>query len=162
CLFAAIRGNDMKPLLPVLGALFALGAPARAADWKPAPAPLMTKWGKQVTPANAWKEYPRPQLVRPDWLSLNGQWGYAITASDAATREKWHGQLRVRFCVGSALSGAGKGGTKAKTLWYRRTVEVPAGWRAAPRRFLLHFEAVDWEATVFVNGKEIGTHQGGF
>src|SRR5262249_29185265 len=59
--------------------LFAFSSSAFAADWKPAPAPLMTKWGKQVTPDNAWKEYPRPQLVRTDWLNLNGLWDYAIT-----------------------------------------------------------------------------------
>ena len=58
--------------------LFAASSAAFAADWKPAPAPLMTKWGKQVTPDNAWKEYPRPQLVRKEWQNLNGLWNYAI------------------------------------------------------------------------------------
>jgi hypothetical protein len=141
--------------------LLLLPVAASAADWKPAPAPLMTKWGKQVTPENAWKDYPRPQLVRPDWLNLNGLWDYAITAKDAAKPEKWDGQILVPFCVESALSGVGKHVTKDQHLWYRRTVEVPAAWRAAPRRILLHFQAVDWEATVFVNGKELVTHKGG-
>src|SRR5262245_30748121 len=132
--------------------------PAFAADWKPAPAPLMTKWGKVVTPDNAWKEYPRPQLVRPDWQNLNGLWEYAITDKGAAKPEKWDGQVLVPFCVESALSGVGKTVTKDQSLWYRRTVEVPADW--SRRRVLLNFQAVDWEATVFVNGKELGTHRG--
>ena len=145
----------------------AVSATAFAADWKPAASPLMTKWGKKVTPDNAWREYPRPQLVRKDWLNLNGLWDYAITAKDAPKPEKWDGQILVPFCVESALSGVGKSVTKDQLLWYRRTVEVPAGWTmgtgTAPggRRVLIHFGAVDWEATVFVNGKELGVHKGG-
>src|SRR5947207_707210 len=138
-------------------ALFA-ALPATAADWKPAPAPLMTSWGKRVTPENAWKEYPRPQLVRNAWLNLNGLWDYAITAKGAVKPEKWDGQILVPFCVESALSGVGKTVTKDQNLWYRRTFEVPAGWQG---KRILHFQAVDWEATVFVNGKEFDTHRGG-
>ncbi len=138
---------------------FTVSTSAFAADWKPAPAPLMTKWGKQVTPANAWKEYPRPQLVRKEWQNLNGLWGYAITKKDAPKPAQWDGQILVPFCIESALSGVGKHVTKDQHLWYHRTVEVPAGWKG--QRVLLNFEAVDWEATVFVNGKEIGTHRGG-
>ena len=140
-------------------ALFLLPAAAPAADWKPAPAPLMTKWGKQVTPENAWQEYPRPPLVRKDWLNLNGLWDYAITPKGDPKPEKWNGQILVPFCAESALGGVGKHPTKDQNLWYRRTVEVPAGWTG--KRVLLHFDAVDWEATVFVNGNDLGTHRGG-
>ncbi|HEX4610262.1 MAG TPA: glycoside hydrolase family 2 TIM barrel-domain containing protein, partial [Urbifossiella sp.] len=133
---------------------------AAAADWKAAPAPLMTKWGKQVSPdKQPWAEYPRPQLVRTDWLNLNGLWDYAITPRTAPRPEKWDGQILVPFCAESALSGVGRRVTPDQHLWYRRSVEVPAGW--AGKRVLLHFGAVDWEATVFVNGKELGTHRGG-
>jgi hypothetical protein len=128
------------------------------AEWKPAPSPLMTKWGKQVTPENAWKEYPRPQLVRKDWQNLNGLWDYAITPKGAAKPEKWDGQILVPFCAESALSGVGKHPTKDQLLWYRRTIEVPDTWTG--KRVLIHFQAVDFEATVFVNGKELGTHRG--
>lgn len=134
-------------------------ASAVAADWKPAPAPLMTKWGKKVTPGNAWQEYPRPQLVRKDWLNLNGLWDYAVTAKGSQRPEKWDGQILVPFCIESALSGVGKAVTKDQFLWYRRTVEVPKGWKG--KRVLLHFDAVDWESTVFANGKEVGAHKGG-
>lgn len=151
----------MLPLRSLFALLiFSVPATAFAVDWKPAPAPLMTKWGKQVTPDNVWKEYPRPQLVRKDWLNLNGLWDYAITDKGAAKPEKWDGQILVPFCIESALSGVGKHVTQDQLLWYRRTVEVPVGWKG--KRVLLHFGAVDWESTVFVNGKEFPTHRGGF
>jgi hypothetical protein len=132
--------------------LLSLTTTTFAADWKPAPAPLMTKWGKQVTPENAWKEYPRPQLARRDWLNLNGLWDYAITAQGAAQPTKWDGQILVPFCIESALSGVGKHLTSKQVLWYSRSFEVPPGWKG--KRVLLHFEAVDWHTTVTVNGKE--------
>ena len=147
--------------LPRIAALFVLAfwTSAQAAEWKPAPSPLMTKWGKKVTPANAWQEYPRPQMVRKDWQNLNGLWDYAITKKDAPKPEKWDGEILVPFCAESALSGVGKPVTPEQNLWYRRTVEVPEGWKG--KRVLLHFGAVDWQADVSVNGKEIGTHKGG-
>jgi hypothetical protein len=118
----------------------------------------MTRWGKQVTPENAWAEYPRPQLVRKDWLSLNGLWDYAVTPRDAAQPTAWDGKILVPFCPESALSGVGKSVGGNKLLWYRRTIEVPAGW--AGKRVLLHFGGVDFESTVSVNGKDLGTHRG--
>jgi hypothetical protein len=139
-----------------LAALF-IAVPAFA-DWKPAPAPLMTRWGKAVTPATAWQEYPRPQLVRKEWQNLNGLWDYAITSRDAKQPNKWDGQILVPFCAESALSGVGKHPTKDQHLWYHRALLVPPSWKG--QRLLLHFEAVDFEATVFVNGKEFGTHRG--
>ncbi len=139
--------------------LFVVSATGFAADWKPAPAPLMTKWGKKVTPDNAWQEYPRPQLVRGDWQNLNGLWDYAITKKGDSQPEKWDGQILVPFSVESALSGVGKHPTKDQLLRYRRTFEVPAAWKG--KRVLLHFEAVDWEAEVGVNGQFVGGHTGG-
>jgi beta-galactosidase/beta-glucuronidase len=140
----------------MLALLLAVAAPA---DWTPAPAPLMTKWGKQVTPENAWPEYPRPHLVRQDWQTLNGLWEYCITPRTAARPTAWDGKILVPFAAESALSGVGKHPTAEQALWYRRQVTVPAGW--AGKRVLLHFGAVDWEATVWVNGTELTTHRGG-
>ena len=124
-----------------------------AADWKAAAAPLMTKWGKKVTPENAWQEYPRPQLVRKDWQNLNGLWDYGITTQGAGPPAKWDGQILVPYPIESALSGVGKRLTSKDVLWYSRMFEVPAAWKG--KRVLLHFEAVDWHTTVLVNGKEL-------
>src|SRR5262249_56602490 len=104
--------------------LFA-AVPAFAADWKPAPAPLMTSWGKRVTPENVWKEYPRPQLVRSAWANLNGLWDYGITDKGADKPEKWDGQILVPFCVGSALSGVGKTVSNDQNLSCRQPIAAP-------------------------------------
>ncbi len=146
----------MRFPLPVFALLLAV--PAFAADWKPAPAPLMTKWGKQITADKTpWAEYPRPQLVRKEWANLNGLWDYAIRPKGEKQPEKWDGKILVPFCAESALSGVGKHPTEKDELWYRRDVDASA-WKN--RRVRLNFEAVDWETTVWVNGKELGKHKG--
>src|SRR5436190_13405115 len=94
--------------------------PIFADDWKPAPVPISTRWAKDVTPDKVLPEYPRPQLVRPDWANLNGLWDYAIAARDAAKPEKWDGQILVPFCAESSLGGVGKRVTPEQALWYRR------------------------------------------
>jgi Glycosyl hydrolases family 2, sugar binding domain/Glycosyl hydrolases family 2/Glycosyl hydrolases family 2, TIM barrel domain len=141
-----------------LATLLLATLPAFAADWKPAAAPLMTKWGKQITADKTpWAEYPRPQLVRKDWANLNGLWDYAIRPKGEKQPEKWDGKILVPFCAESALSGVGKHPTEKDELWYRRDVDASA-WKG--KRVRLNFEAVDWEATVWLNGKEVGTHKG--
>lgn len=131
-----------------------------AAAWKPVTGRIMTRWAAEVGPAKALPEYPRPQMVREKWLSLNGLWDYAIVDKGAPRPEKWDGQILVPFAVESALSGVGRPVGTAKALWYRRTVSVPKDWRGG--RVLLHFGAVDWESTVWINGREMGTHRGGY
>lgn len=129
------------------------------AEWKPAPTPLMTKWGKALTPQKVHPEYPRPQMQRDSWVNLNGLWDYAITPKDAPRPEKFEGQILVPFCLESALSGVGKKLLPEQLLWYHRTFDrttLPKG-----ERVLLHFQAVDFETTVYVNGKEVGKHVGG-
>jgi hypothetical protein len=138
----------------------AAAAPSSAADWQPAQSPLMTPWAADLRPENAWREYPRTQMVRPQWTNLNGLWDYAIVDRDAEQPEAWDGQILVPFAVESALSGVKKRVSPRQRLWYRRTFDRPEltdGGRA-----LLHFGAVDWQATVWVNGKQIGEHEGGF
>src|SRR5687767_9077965 len=134
---------------------------ATAADWKPAPGPLMTKWAKNVNPKKPLDEYPRPQMVREDWQNLNGLWDYAITDTNTtATPKQWAGKILVPFPVQSALSGVMTNVSENQRLWYKRSFQVPRGWR--DKRVLLNFGAVDWEAKVWVNGKEVGQHQGGY
>ena len=131
-----------------------------AATWAPVTGRIMTRWAAEVRPNLVLAEYPRPQLVRERWLNLNGLWDYAITAKDAGRPGDWDGTILVPFAVESALSGVGKPVGSAKALWYRRTVPLPKHWRSG--RVLLHFGAVDWESTVWVNGREAGTHRGGY
>jgi hypothetical protein len=132
---------------------------ASAADvWQPAAGPLMTRWAKDVNPATPLPEYPRPQMVRKDWVNLNGLWDYAIAPKADAAPKEYQGKILVPFCVESALSGVMKPVGAANKLWYRRTFERPQ----ITGRLLLHFGAVDWETTVWVNGTVIGTHRGGY
>lgn len=132
-----------------------------AENWKPAKTPLMTRWAKDVSPANVHPEYPRPQMVRKEWKNLNGLWQFASAdeVKDAPIGKDLSGQILVPFCMESALSGVGKHHDKS---WYRRTFDVPKAWRDGGKRVLLHFGAVDYESTVWVNGKELGKHIGGY
>ncbi len=132
----------------------------QAAEWQPAKGPLASRWARDVSATNAHFEYPRPQMVRKDWQNLNGLWQYAITASNAPLPANFDGQILVPFPVESALSGVMKRVFETNRLWYRRSFIIQPGWRG--RHILLHFGAVDWEATVWVNGRELGSHRGGY
>ncbi len=141
---------------------------AAAAEWQPKQAPLMTKWAKDVKPENPLPEYPRPQMVREHWQNLNGLWEYAIRPKAEGKPEKWDGEILVPFPVESALSGVMKLVGPENRLWYRRTFTLPqvngkthSAWQDR-NNVLLHFGAVDWESTVWLNGKEFGTHKGGY
>jgi beta-galactosidase/beta-glucuronidase len=155
------RDEGLKSLLCVLMLPFAFAAirGSEAAEWFPAKGPLMTRWAKDVSPDKAHPEYPRPQMVRADWLNLNGLWQLEFGKADDAlpVGKDLPMQILVPFPVESALSGVMK---RADRLWYRRTFQVPEKWQG--RRVLLHFQAVDWESTVYVNGKPLGEHHGGY
>ncbi len=120
----------------------------------------MTRWAKSISQDNVHPKYPRPQMVRKDWLNLNGLWEYAIVARDEQQPQNFDGQILVPFPVESALSGVMKPVGEKKRLWYRRTFKISNKW--ANQRILLHFGAVDWETIVWVNGKRVGTHRGGY
>jgi beta-galactosidase/beta-glucuronidase len=150
------QGRCFKLILAVLLAALSL----QAASWQPATGPLKTRWAAEVSPKNAHPEYPRPQMVRSEWLNLNGLWDLAITSKEAAKPDTFTTQILVPFPVESALSGVMKSVSENDRLWYRRVFEVPGAWRG--ERVLLHFGAVDFEATVWVNGKQVGQHRGGY
>ncbi|HXH60796.1 MAG TPA: beta galactosidase jelly roll domain-containing protein, partial [Fimbriimonadaceae bacterium] len=128
-------------------------------QWKPVQGGLMTRWAKDVRADAPHSEYPRPSLVRTEWKSLNGLWDYAIAPSTTKAMPQSDGKILVPFPVESALSGVKKPLTPDETLWYRRTFEVPKGWG---KHVLLHFDAVDWRAEVWLNGQRLGSHQGGY
>ncbi|MGC8742254.1 MAG: sugar-binding domain-containing protein [Verrucomicrobiia bacterium] len=129
-------------------------------EWRIANAPLLTRWAKDVSPDNCHREYPRPTMVRSNWMNLNGLWDYAITPTNSVSPDKFEGQILVPFPIESALSGVMKRLDEKSLLWYRRKCEIPSSWNG--KRVLLHFGAVDWETVVYVNGKEIGKHRGGY
>ena len=131
-----------------------------AQSWAPAGDRIRTAWAEEVTPENVHKEYPRPQMVRPEWKSLNGLWEYSITPKNAAVPEKFDGQILVPFAVESSLSGVGRMLTPEDALWYKTTFKVPSAWKG--KRLMLNFEAVDWQADVIVNDIQVGRHTGGY
>jgi beta-galactosidase/beta-glucuronidase len=117
-----------------------------------------------ASPAIPKPEYPRPQLQRPDWINLNGTWQFEIDSGDSGIHRglldrDLSGEIVVPFAPETELSGVGNP-DYLEAVWYRRTVAVPADW--AGRRILLHFGAVDHDATAWVNGIEVGRHRGGF
>ena len=133
----------------------------RSADWAPKQAALMTRWAKDVSPENVHREYPRPQMVRKDWSNLNGLWQYAIRPKgDTSPPDKWQGEILVPFPVESALSGAMRRVGSDNRLWYRRQFKISK--MGNDGRLLLHFGAVDWQCEVWVNGKSVGKHTGGY
>lgn len=146
--------------LMLAAALMTAGASLSAAAWEPQGENIRTRWAAQVSPENARPEYPRPQMVRPEWQSLNGLWDYAIAPLQATEMPAAEGQILVPFCVESALSGVARRVEKDQALWYSTTLEAPEAW--VGKRILLHFDAVDWEASVFLNGELLGTHTGGY
>lgn len=109
-------------------------------------------------------EYPRPDFVRPEWLSLNGEWEFAFDDTNCGLAESWCDgrpldlRIQVPFAYQSELSGLGDKGIH-EVVWYARSFTVPENWKG--RDLLLHFGAVDYESTVWVNGREVGHNRGG-
>jgi beta-galactosidase/beta-glucuronidase len=122
--------------------------------------PLVTKWAKEVS-TNGNAEYPRPTMVRTDWQSLNGEWDFTIQPRSQTHADTFTNTILVPFPVESVLSGTGvKSVTEDQRLWYRRKFKLAQEWKG--QRVLLHFEAVNWETKAWLNGHELGVHQGGY
>ncbi|MCG1021516.1 glycoside hydrolase family 2 protein [Sutcliffiella horikoshii] len=109
-------------------------------------------------------EYPRPQFIRKNWENLNGQWQFDYDDANKGLLEKWYLQkkftkeITVPFSYQSELSGIHE--TDFHDLvWYKRSFDIPKEWEQ--KRLILHFGAVDYRASVWVNGKYIGSHEGG-
>jgi hypothetical protein len=131
-----------------------------AQEYKMQNVPIQTRWAKEVSPTNALTEYPRPQLVRPNWINLNGLWDYAITPKNLDTKVLSEGKILVPYPIESALSGVKKALLPDQQLFYKKTFVKPV--LKTDERLLLHFGAVDWQTAVYVNSKEVGAHTGGY
>ena len=154
-----MRKSGILAGLVVAGCIGLVSWASAAEAWKPAEGPLKTRWTKDVSPANALPEYPRPQMVRKEWQNLNGLWQFAAAEAgeEPPVGKDLTEQILVPYPIESALSGIMRHESRS---WYRRTFEVPAEWKG--RHVLLHFDAIDWEATVYLNGKKLATHRGGY
>ena len=120
---------------------------------------LFTKWAKEADPDHILQEYPRPQFVRTGYTSLNGRWQYAFTGSGEKPHT-WDGTILVPFSPETALSGVERQLQPEERLWYHRQFSVPEHFRKS--RWLLHFGAVDQSCAVYVNGRKLCTHEGGY
>ena len=120
---------------------------------------LKTRWADEAMCDMPLPEYPRPQMVREDWINLNGMFDFAITG-DIEWCDEYTDEIRVPFAVESCLSGICKRVSAKDRLWYRKKITLPESFKG--KRTLLHFGAVDWECKVYVNKKEVGSHIGGY
>lgn len=167
------------------------GAPCRASRSMGAPATkatdIPTKWGLEITASSTpWPAYPRPQMARGEaatvdelrdtgdastWTNLNGLWEWEPTTADAAPAfgKKLAGSILVPFPVESCLSGVAPHASKdiVMNMWYRLVFDVSrastqTGVTGAGGKTLLHFGAIDWQSAVYLNGKQLGNHTGGY
>lgn len=125
--------------------------------------PLDTDWTYDVG-TDPWPEYPRPQLQRENWQSLNGIWKFnPADGQEGVPAVPVPGTLSqdvlVPSCLESGLSGIQT--QNITTAWFETEFNLPK-WSNSSERILLNFEAVDYEATVYVNGEEAGFHRGGY
>ncbi len=132
-------------------------------------APLLTVWGENLNPQSVLQEYPRPQMMRSSYANLNGWWDYAIRPSQddnlyatptiCEFPAKCDGRILVPFSPEALLSGVSRQLNPRETLWYRRSLAVDLKPRC---RYLLHFEAVDFQCSCFVGERFVGSHRGGY
>lgn len=128
---------------------------------------LVTEWGKRLLEAGGFAKraeaHPRPTMQRgsQSWVSLDGVWECTVTEGEfSKPPERFDGSILVPFPFESLLSGQGGSLGPGRILWYRRIFEAPEV--TSHQKLLLHFGAVDWEARVWLNGKYLGKHRGGY
>ncbi|GAB3483676.1 glycosyl hydrolase family 2 [Amycolatopsis cihanbeyliensis] len=130
--------------------------------WEMGDPRLVTPWTAQVSPDNALPEYPRPQLTRKKWQNLNGVWEFAgaTRGEEPPFGETLDERILVPYPTESALSGIQR---HEDYMWYRRTFTVPRNWHVGRwNQLMLNFGAVDYDAAVYVNGRQVATHRGGY
>ena len=113
---------------------------------------LMTAAGETLR-GTPWQVYPRPQMKRENWMNLNGAWDFTVNYEN-------QGRIRVPFCPESVLSGLGKHYEEESLLCYTRRFTLPDGFNRG--KVILHIGAADQRTSVFLNGKPVGEHKGGY
>lgn len=138
--------------------------------WMKGKPPLSTNWYDEIDENSVpLDEYPRPQLVRNDWMNLNGLWefepvkdtqkqaDYGLVTYNA--NQDYTREIMVPYAMESALSGVM---THYNYSWYKRDFKVPDSYRANGKRVIMNFEAIDWKSTIYVNGTKVKDHEGGY
>ncbi len=126
-------------------------------SWKREPK-LVSRFAEGLSLATPLPEYPRPQMVRENWLNLNGVWDFL---GDGPEPPDLPAELSEKALVPSATQAETSCLAKEWTRgWYRKTFQVPEGWRG--KRILVHFEAVGGIATIYCDGRELGRNTGSF
>ena len=120
---------------------------------------IKTKWADKINPNKLEKKYPRPQMVREKWQSLNGLYSYAVTNGFDKKPDVWEGEILVSFAIETKLSGVGRALHPDEYLHYQRVFEVEKG---KDEKVILNFEAVDWHSKVYINDVFAGEHIGGY
>ncbi|MEV5433238.1 LamG-like jellyroll fold domain-containing protein [Streptomyces sp. NPDC052701] len=126
---------------------------------------LTTEWGDRLDPKNPLPEYPRPQQVRDRWKNLNGPWQFsaAKAGEQPVFGKNLDEKIIVPFPVESQLSGLER---HEDHMFYRKLVDVPRNWKVGKsgngNRLKLNFGAVDYQARVWVNGRKVAEHTGGY
>ncbi|BCX48644.1 beta-D-glucuronidase [Haloferula helveola] len=121
---------------------------------------MLTRWAKDIDPSMPLPEYPRPQMTRERWANLNGLWNYSVVPAGTDQPDAWEGKILVPFGIESSLSGVKRPFRPDEVLYYQRDLTIPEDWKGD--RVILHFGAVDYLSEVFVNGRKVGGHEGGY
>lgn len=123
--------------------------------------PLTTVFGETLNPSDVLPEYPRPGMVRDSYINLNGTWSYTITGSDTLPA-KFPGKILVPFSPEAPLSGVNRQLKPDEFLWYQRNIPVDSEAFSEGKHLILHFGAVDYLCTLYINGQPVLTHEGGY
>lgn len=123
--------------------------------------PLTTVFGENLDKTKILQEYPRPQMVRDSYINLNGIWNYAITDHDTVPGD-FQDKILVPFSPEASLSGVNRQLKPDEYLWYWKEIPVDSAAFSAGKHLILHFGAVDYLCTLFINGQNVLTHEGGY
>jgi hypothetical protein len=154
------RFRTLLLVLPITLAMLTANA-QMPSKWKMKNIPITTRWDNDICSSNPLPEYPRPQMQRDNnWINLNGLWNYCITKNTDSLPRDFNKVILVPFPIESALSGVKQKLLPNELLWYKKIFNKPILKRN--ERLLIHFGAVDWQATVYLNGIKVCSHSGGY